>query len=91
MVGIKAVEAANKGETGVMVIINRKNTKKYSITTSTYDIHNIANVEKKIPFEWINKKDNQMNDAFLDYARPLIEGELLPIFKNGLPSHLVRK
>ena len=91
MVGMKAVEAAYKGKTGVMVTIKRKDTKKYSSTTSTYDIHNIANVEKKIPLEWIDTKNNQMKKAFLEYARPLIIGELLPIFKDGVPTHLVRK
>ncbi|MBR7042454.1 MAG: 6-phosphofructokinase [Bacilli bacterium] len=91
MVGMKAVDAANNGKSGIMVTIDRKNTKKYSVSTSTYDIHNIANVEKKIPLEWIDKKNNQMKQEFIDYARPLIIGELLPIFKNGLPTHLVRK
>ena len=91
MVGMKAVEAANKGKTGMMVTIERKNTKNYSSKTNIYDIHNIANVEKKVPLEWIDLKHNQMNKEFIDYAKPLIIGELLPVFKNGLPTHLVRK
>ena len=32
-----------------------------------------------------------MKEEYLNYARPLIMGELNPIYKNGLPSHLVRK
>ena len=91
LVGIKGVEAANEGKTGMMITIERKNTKTYSSKTNIYDIHNIANIEKKIPLEWIDKKNNQMKQEFIDYARPLIQGELLPIFKNGVPSHLVRK
>ena len=91
MVGIKAVDAANKKKTGMMITIERKDTKNYSSKTNIYDIHNIANIEKKIPLEWIDKKNNQMTKEFIDYARPLIQGELLPIFKNGVPSHLVRK
>ncbi len=91
LVGIKAVEAANVGKTGMMITIERNNTKEYSISTNIYDIHNIANIEKKIPLEWINTKENQMNKEFLNYARPLIQGELLPIFKNGVPTHLIRK
>ena len=90
-VGIKAVDAADIGKTGMMVTIERKNNKKYSIKTNIYDIHNIANIEKKIPDEWIDTKNNQMTKEFLDYARPLIQGELLPIFKDGVPTHLVRK
>ena len=91
MVGIKAVEAANDCKTGMMITIERKNQNGYTSTTGIYDIHNIANIEKKIPLEWIDTKNNQMKTEFLEYARPLIQGELLPIFKNGVPTHLVRK
>lgn len=89
MVGMKAVEEANKGNTGMMVIIERNDG--YQITTSTYDIHNIANVEKKVPLEWIDLENNMMKEDFINYAKPLIQGELLPVFKDGLPTHLIRK
>ena len=59
--------------------------------TDIYDIHDIANVEKKIPLEWIDEKNHQMKKEFIEYAKPLIIGELTPIFKDGLPQHLVRK
>ena len=91
MVGMKAVEAANNNETGVMITINRENSKEYQSKTNTFDIHNIANIEKKVPLEWIDTDNNQMKEDFISYAKPLIQGELLPIFKNGLPQHLVRK
>ena len=83
--GAAAVEAAHNGKTGVMSIIDGKGN------ISTYDIHEIANVEKKVPLEWIDTKKNQMKKAFIDYAKPLIIGELTPIFKDGLPVHLIRK
>ena len=91
MVGMEAVKAAKAGKTGMMVTIERKDSKNYESTTNTYDIHNIANVEKKVPLEWIDLDNKQMKQEFIDYARPLIMGELLPVFKNGLPAHLVRK
>ena len=91
MVGIKAIDAANEKETGMMITLERKDNNKYKCVTGIYDIHNIANIEKKIPLDWIDTKNNQMTKEFLDYARPLIQGELLPIFKNGVPTHLVRK
>ena len=90
-VGERAVEEAFNGNTGMMVTLERNNNNPYECDTNVYDIHNIANVEKKVPLEWINKNDNQMTDEFLRYARPLIQGELLPIFKNGVPAHLIRK
>ena len=83
--GMKAVEVANEGQTGVMAIINADSS------VSTYDIHDIANVEKKVPLKWYDSKKKQMKKEYLEYARPLIQGELEPIFKDGLPCHLVRK
>ena len=54
--GAAAVEAAHNGKTGVMSIIDGKGN------ISTYDIHEIANVEKKVPTEWYdNKKINLYN------------------------------
>ena len=85
MVGEKAVEEANNGNTGMMVTLGKNST------TDVYDIHNIANIEKKVPIDWIDTKNNMLKDEFIEYAKPLIQGELLPIFKDGLPVHLIRK
>lgn len=90
-VGARAVEEVNNGNTGMMVTINRVSDNPYKTETGVYDIHDIANVEKKIPDEWIDKDNKQMKEEFIKYARPLIIGELLPIFKDGVPTHLVRK
>lgn len=86
-VGVKAVESANEGITGKMVIITR-NSNGFGVELG--NIEEIANVEKKVPLEWIDTNNNQMTKEFIEYARPLIEGELVPIYKNGLPVHLVR-
>ena len=88
-VGIEGVKAASNGETGVMVVMHREDN-PYNITYDTFDIHNIANVEKKIPTKWYDNDNKVMKDEFISYARPLIQGELTPIFENGLPKHLVR-
>jgi 6-phosphofructokinase 1 len=85
LLGMTAVDAANNGKTGVMAIIDNEGN------TSTYDIHDIANVEKKVPLEWINSSKKQMKKEYLDYAKPLIKGQVKIKYKNGLPVHLVRK
>lgn len=90
-VGMRAVEEIEAGNTGMMVTLNRASNDPYTFETGVYDIHDIANVEKKVPMEWIDLDNNQMKDEFLTYARPLIQGELLPMFKDGVPEHLVRK
>ena len=91
MVGMKAVDEANNGKTGMMVIITRDDSNGYSSSADTYDIHDIANVEKKIPAEWIDEENHSLTEDFIKYAKPLIQGELNPIFKDGLPVHLIRK
>lgn len=90
-VGHDAVVAANDGKTGMMITINRNGDDPYQYSTSPYDIHEIANVERTIPAEWITPDGCGLTDEFCKYARPLIVGELLPYFVNGTPRHLVRK
>ena len=90
MVGEKAVEAANNNNTGMMITINRDDRNGYKATAGMFDIHDIANVEKKIPIEWIDLENNMLKQEFIDYVKPLIQGEQLPIFKDGVPVHLVR-
>ena len=85
---IAAVKAADEGETGKMPVIERVSDYPYRTSTSVYDIHKIANVEKMVPREWINEKGNGVTEDFIRYARPLIQGEFAPIVVDGLPVHL---
>ncbi len=88
LAGEEAVKAAISGETGKMVIFRRIKEKPYIMVPELFDIEKVANEEKTVPDEYINEKGNGVTEAFLDYARPLIQGELQPIFENGLPKHL---
>ena len=90
-VGADAVKAANDGKTGMMITLNRNGDDPYQCGTSAYDIHAIANVERPVPDDWITEDGCNLNEGFEKYARPLIMGELTPLFVNGLPRHLVRK
>jgi 6-phosphofructokinase len=89
--GADAVKAANEGKTGMMITLNRVSSDPYEISTSPYDIHAIANVERHVPAEWITGTGDGLNEKYLEYARPLIMGELQPLFVDGLPRHLVMK
>jgi len=90
-VGHDAVVAAEAGKTGMMITLDRNGDDPYQCGTSAYDIHAIANVERSVPVEWITEDGCGLNDGYIKYARPLIMGELLPVFVNGVPRHLVRK
>ncbi len=85
--GAKAVELAALGHSGEMSIIVRKSDKPYEVEISSADIALVANEEKVIPREWINEHGNGVNEAFLDYVRPLVIGETEPVYKDGLPVH----
>lgn len=90
-VGHDAVIAAEEGKTGMMITLDRNGEDPYQCGTSAYDIHAIANVERPVPAEWITEDGCGLNEGYEKYARPLIMGELQPLFVNGLPRHLVRK
>lgn len=87
-VGGAAVKAAFEGETGKMVILKRVSDDPYICVTDIYDVHLVANIEKKVPREWINESGNYVTEEFLNYIRPLIQAELTPIMADGLPRHL---
>jgi 6-phosphofructokinase 1 len=87
-VGGAAVKAAFEGLTGQMVILKRVSDDPYICITDTYDVHKIANVEKKVPREWINDAGDYVTQEFLNYVKPLIQAELTPIMVDGLPRHL---
>ena len=90
-VGHDAVVAANEGKTGMMITLDRNGDDPYQCGTSAYDIHAIANVERNVPDEWITADGTDLTDDFEKYGRPLIMGELMPLYVNGTPRHLVRK
>ena len=90
-VGSAAVEAALEGLTGVATTLLRVSSNPYQYTTGTAYISKMANYEKQIPLDWIDVVNADLREEFLEYARPLIQGELTPVFENGLPKHLILK
>ena len=87
--GRLGAELATKGESGKMVIMTREPGKKYKIKYEVFDdIHKIANVEKKVPLEWIDVDNNYVSNELVEYIRPLIQGDVKQIYKNGLPQHI---
>ena len=87
-VGGAAAKAAFEGHTGEMVALDRISIAPYQCGTSLHPIREIANLEKKVPLEWINESRTGMTEDFLAYALPLIQAELTPIFVEGLPRHI---
>lgn len=89
-VGGAAVKAADEGDSGKMVILNRLSDDPYQSGTELKDVHKIANDEKLVPRGWVNDDGNYVTDAFVNYVRPLIQGDVSPIMVDGIPRHLFR-
>ena len=91
-VGKHGAKLAFNNESGKMVIMERVSNNPYKIKYSSFnDIHDIANLEKKVPLEWIDQENNYVKDELIDYIRPLILGEVKQYYKDGVPEHLIRK
>lgn len=86
--GIAGAKYAIEGNTGFIPVLKRISDAPYRSVIEYADLKSIANVEKKVPLEWINKAHNNVTDNMLEYVKPLIKGEILLPYKNGLPDHL---
>jgi len=85
LAGQAAVRAAINGETDKMVTLLRGENDHYTVETGLAPLSDIANGVKKLPREWINEDGVSMNFQFLRYAQPLIQGETVVPYENGLP------
>ena len=86
--GQEAVRLAMKGENGKMVTLIRKQIPEYVCETGTAPLSAVANGEKPFPLEWIGADGFSVRDDFIAYAKPLIQGEVKPRMKDGLPEFI---
>ncbi|MEI6392601.1 MAG: 6-phosphofructokinase [Verrucomicrobiota bacterium] len=89
--GEAAVRAAILGQSGSMVKIVRTLQPDGSVKWSTglQPLTDIANVEHFVPRDWISEDGFLPNEKFVEYARPLIEGEVKFPVEAGLPKYVV--
>ena len=84
--GKAAVENAVAGITDKMVGFEcTRENGEYKCNTKLFDLTIVANTEKKVPLEWINETGDGLNQGFIDYCLPLIQGETQLTKVNGLP------
>ena len=87
-VGKAAVDLAIKGRNAVMPTIVRKSNSPYKWTVGVANLADVANVEKKLPQDFISDDGFGITDKCRRYLAPLILGEDYPPFKNGLPNYI---
>ncbi len=84
--GKTAVEKAVEGVTDKMVGFTRTyENGKYVCRYDLFDLTVVANAEKKIPADWFNATKDGLNEKFVEYALPLIQGETDLPKEDGLP------
>lgn len=86
--GKAAVEFAVAGKTAVMPTIVRTADKPYRWKIGEAMLSKVANVERKMPKNFIAADGFGITAAAKRYLAPLIEGEDYPTYKNGLPQYV---
>ena len=70
-----------------MVGFKRPEEGPYECLLQLLDLSAVANAEKTVPLDWINEEHNNVNQKFIDYALPLIQGVPEIATVCGLPRY----
>lgn len=89
--GQAAVEMAVAGKTALMPTIVRTSDKPYRWKIGEAKLSRVANVERKMPKNYISKDGFGVTAAAKRYLAPLIAGEDYPPFKDGMPQYVSLK
>jgi len=90
-VGEAAVELAIAGKNGILPVIIRESDSPYQWSIGEAPLSDVANVEKKMPRDFISDDGFSITEKARRYLQPLIEGEAYPPYKNGLPQYVKLK
>ena len=89
--GKAAVEFAVAGTNAVMPTIVRTSNSPYRWEIGSAPLAEVANVEDKMPADYISDDGFFITDKCREYLAPLIMGEDYPTYSNGLPNYVVLK
>jgi len=84
--GSAAVTYAMQGRTDIMVSIRRTSDEPYLWTLEGVPLEEVADVEMPVPKTFIREDGHGITAAARRYLRPLIQGEDMPPFRDGLPE-----
>jgi 6-phosphofructokinase 1 len=85
--GRYAVKAAVAGETGKMISFKRVSSNPYKIEYVCAPLDDIAKFTQSMPDRYITEDGTFVTDEFIEYAKPLIQGEQPVEYVNGLPVY----
>ena len=86
-IGQKAIDVALANKSGHVMGFKRISNNPYQIDYISSDVRKIANLEQKIPTEWISKEGNNITEELYNYLLPLIQGEVSVNYQNGIPAY----
>jgi 6-phosphofructokinase 1 len=87
-VGKAAVELAIAGKNAVMPAILRTSNQPYRWKIGVAPLDKVANVEKKLPRDYITPDGFGITAKARAYLSPLVRGEDYPPFRDGLPRYV---
>jgi 6-phosphofructokinase len=87
-VGRAAMELVLEGKNAVMPVIVRKSDDPYRWEIGVASLADVANVEKKMPADFIADDGFGISERCRRYLLPLIQGEDYPPFRGGLPRYV---
>ena len=85
-VGKQSVKFLTDGLSDIMVTVVKRR-KDGSWETGNIPLTKVANKEKKLPSNFINKDGFGITRACCNYIQSLIDGECFPPFVNGIPDY----
>jgi len=86
--GQAAVELALAGRNAVMPGVVRLADAPYRWEIGVAELKDVANVERKMPHDFISNDGFHITDKCRAYLAPLIGGEDYPPYRNGLPDYV---
>lgn len=89
--GKAAVELALANKNAIMPIIVRDSNSPYRWSIGEAPLEQVANVEVKLPRDYITEDGFGITEKCRQYLLPLIQGEDYPPYKDGLPSYVTLK
>src|SRR3990167_7665324 len=89
--GKAAIEFASKGVNNVMLTVVRESSVPYRWSIGTAPLADVANIEAKMPRDFISENGFGITEKCRAHMLPLIQGEAYPEYKNGLPRYVKLK
>ena len=85
--GNAAIDAVINNKSGLMVCVERLQDNPYKWQIASVDLTSVANVEKKLPHEYISDDRMHITNQARTYLSSLINGEAYPTYQNGIPKY----